>query len=99
MGDKKFPDVRNWDPPKCVPECLLFHLETFMWIRYKWQREDEKEVAAYIIENARRLKNATFSTKRIDSKKLEKLEKRREMLNEFASVRASDSCHLVFDST
>jgi len=53
-------------------------------------------VATYILENARLLKKATFSTKRID---LENLEKRREMLNELASVaRASDSCHLVFHS-
>ncbi|KAL1217289.1 F-box/FBD/LRR-repeat protein [Cardamine amara subsp. amara] len=98
--DKKNPDKRNWDPPKCVPECLLFHLETFVWLGYEWQRGDEKEVATYIIENARRLKKATFSTKPIDMEKLEKLEKRREMLNELASVgRGSNSCHLVFDST
>ncbi|KAG7560166.1 FBD domain [Arabidopsis thaliana x Arabidopsis arenosa] len=89
----------KWNPPKCVAECLLFHLEKLLWIGYEWQQGDEKEVATYILENARCLKKATFSTKRIDPDKMEKLEKRREMLNELANVsRASNSCHLVFDS-
>ncbi|KAG7560167.1 F-box domain [Arabidopsis thaliana x Arabidopsis arenosa] len=87
----KFPDKKKWDPPKYVPECLLRHLETFVWIGYKWQREDEKEVATYILKNAKCLKKATFS-KFGNSEKLE--EKRREMLNELAS----DSCHLVLES-
>ncbi|KAG7565008.1 F-box domain [Arabidopsis suecica] len=98
--NKTNPDERKWNPPKCAPECLLFHLETFVWIGYEWQRGDEKEVATYILENARRLKKVTFSTKRIEGEKLEKLEKRREMLNELASVLwDSNSCHLVFEST
>ncbi|KAG7564969.1 Glutamyl-tRNA reductase N-terminal domain superfamily [Arabidopsis suecica] len=85
----------KWNPPKCVAECLLFHLEKLLWIGYEWQQGDEKEVATYILENARCLKKATFSTKRIDPDKMEKLEKRREMLNELANVsRASNSCHL-----
>ncbi|XP_020879882.1 LOW QUALITY PROTEIN: putative F-box/FBD/LRR-repeat protein At3g49030 [Arabidopsis lyrata subsp. lyrata] len=89
----------KWNPPKCVAECLLFHLEKLLWIGYEWQQGDEKEVATYILENARCLKKATFSTKSIDPDKNEKLEKRREMLNELANVsRASNSCHLVFDS-
>ncbi|XP_010507323.1 PREDICTED: FBD-associated F-box protein At3g49020-like [Camelina sativa] len=89
----------KWNRPKCVPECLLFHLETFEWKGYEWQREDEKEVATYILKNARRLKKATLSTKFINSKKLKKLKKRREMLNQLATeVRASDSCHLVLES-
>ncbi|CAL9247104.1 unnamed protein product [Arabidopsis halleri] len=87
----KFPDKKKWDPPKYVPECLLRHLETFVWIGYKWQREDEKEVATYILKNAKCLKKATFS-KFGNSEKLE--EERREMLNELAS----DSCHLVLES-
>ncbi|CAL9247105.1 unnamed protein product, partial [Arabidopsis halleri] len=89
----------RWNPPKCVAECLLFHLEKLLWIGYEWQQGDENEVATYILENARCLKKATFSTKSIDPDKMEKLEKRREMLNELANVsRASNSCHLVFDS-
>ncbi|KAG7564970.1 F-box-like domain superfamily [Arabidopsis suecica] len=88
----KFMDKKKWNPPKYVPECLLLHLETFVWIGYKWQREDEKEVATYILKNAKCLKKATFFSKFGNSEKLE--EKRREMLNELAS----DSCHLVLES-
>lgn len=74
-----------------------------MWTRYEWQRENEKEVATYILKNARRLEKATFSTKRIISEEfgnVVKLEKRREMmLKEVASVvRASNTCQLVFES-
>ncbi|KAL0897721.1 hypothetical protein Bca101_081682 [Brassica carinata] len=47
-----------WIQPSCVPECLLFHLKTFEWIEYKGT-EDEKEVAVYILKNARRLVTAT----------------------------------------
>ncbi|CAH8341796.1 unnamed protein product [Eruca vesicaria subsp. sativa] len=87
----------EWNQPKCVPECLLLHLETLVWIRYRWQREDEKQVATYILKNARQLKKATFSTVPIKPEELEELEKRREMLNELSSVvRGSTSCHLVF---
>ncbi|CAL9246609.1 unnamed protein product, partial [Arabidopsis halleri] len=77
----------QWNEPKYVPECLLSHLETFVWIRYDWEREEENEVATYILKNARRLKKATFSTNPIESK--EKLE----MLNAFNRVKASNSCH------
>ncbi|CAL9247107.1 unnamed protein product [Arabidopsis halleri] len=96
--DKDHPIGRKWNKPKCVPECLLLHLETFVWTGYEWQREDENEVAIYILKNARRLKKATLSTKPIGYKELEKLEKRRELLNQLATeVRASDSCHLVLE--
>ncbi|AEE78487.1 FBD-associated F-box protein [Arabidopsis thaliana] len=89
----------EWSRPKCVPECLLFHLETFVWTRYEWQREDEKAVATYILKNARCLKKATLSTKPIGSEELEKLGKRREMLNELATQASpSNSCNLVFES-
>ncbi|XP_010426407.1 PREDICTED: FBD-associated F-box protein At3g49020-like [Camelina sativa] len=88
----------EWSQRKCVPECLLFHLETFMWTKYDWQREDDKEVAIYILKNARLLKKAFISTEAINSKELEKLEKRREMLNQLATeVRDSMSCHLEFE--
>ncbi|VVA92805.1 unnamed protein product [Arabis nemorensis] len=85
----------KWIQPKCVPGCLLFHLETFMWTMYQWQGENEKEVASYILKNARRLKKATLSTKPIKPEELKKLEWRREVLNELASeARASMLCHL-----
>ncbi|CAN8241192.1 unnamed protein product [Cochlearia groenlandica] len=98
--DKKYPDEEKWNPRECVPECLLFNLETFAWTGYEWQRRDEKEVATYILKNARKLKKASLFTKPVAREKVEKLEKRREMLDELASVvqGASDSCHLVFES-
>ncbi|CAF1979536.1 hypothetical protein YC2023_083862 [Brassica napus] len=39
-----FPVEWEWNQTKRVPECLLFHLETFMWTEYEWEREDEKQV-------------------------------------------------------
>ncbi|XP_020879992.1 putative F-box/FBD/LRR-repeat protein At3g49040 [Arabidopsis lyrata subsp. lyrata] len=90
---------QKWIQPKCVPECLLFDLETFVWTGYEWQRKDEKEVATYILRNTGSLKKATFSTKPIEPVKLKKLKKRREMLNELASLgRASNPCDFVFES-
>ncbi|KFK25835.1 hypothetical protein AALP_AA8G168300 [Arabis alpina] len=99
-GKKACGEGWEWEQPKCVPECLLFHLETFIWTRDEWEQADENDVATYILKYARRLKNATFSTKRIISEELEKVEKRREMmLNELASgVRSSNSCQLMFKS-
>ncbi|CAH8351933.1 unnamed protein product [Eruca vesicaria subsp. sativa] len=87
----------EWNQPKCVPECLLFHLETFMWEDYEWER-DEIQVATYILENARQLKKAIFSTTSIVLEEQEELGKRSELINELASVvRASPSCRLVFE--
>ncbi|KAJ4904365.1 FBD-associated F-box protein [Raphanus sativus] len=91
----------EWEQrPKCVPECLLFHLETLVWKRYIWDRKDDKDVATYILKNARRLKKATFYTEPIQLQNLQTLEEKHEMLNELASVvRASNSCNLVFESS
>ncbi|CAL9248525.1 unnamed protein product [Arabidopsis halleri] len=81
----------KWNKPKNVPECLLLHLETFVWTCYEARVEDEIEVAKYILRNARRLKKATFSKIEI------KPSKRVEMVEELKSVvRASNSCQLVF---
>ncbi|XP_019085580.1 PREDICTED: F-box/FBD/LRR-repeat protein At3g52680-like [Camelina sativa] len=90
----------KWNEPKYVPECLSSCLETFVWIRYGWEREEEKEVATYILKNARLLKKATFfTTIPIESKELNKIEERRKLLlNELSRVKkASNSCQLVFD--
>ncbi|CAH2061361.1 unnamed protein product [Thlaspi arvense] len=58
----------QWNQPKDVPECLLFYLETFMWIGYnEYLVREEKKVAKYILRNANILKRATFSSKRITS--------------------------------
>ncbi|KAL0652373.1 hypothetical protein Bca4012_095064 [Brassica carinata] len=59
---------REWKKPKYVPKCLLSHLETFVWTRYDSRRENEEEVATYILKNARQLKSATFSAKPIEPK-------------------------------
>ncbi|CAA7026791.1 unnamed protein product [Microthlaspi erraticum] len=89
----------EWEQhPKRVPECLLSHLETLVWTRYAWDREDDKQVATYILENARRLKKATFYTEPIQPNI--KSEEREMLLNELANVaRASNSCHLMFESS
>ncbi|KAL0896274.1 hypothetical protein Bca101_080235 [Brassica carinata] len=93
-----FPLAGEWEQrPKCVPECLLFHLETLVWTGYIWDRKDDREVTTYILKSARRLKKATFYTEPIQLQNLE--EKRDEMLHELArGVRASSSCQLVFES-
>lgn len=52
----------EWIRPKNVPECLLLHLETFMWEGYIWEQEDGIEVAKYILSNTNHLKTATFSS-------------------------------------
>ncbi|KAG7558882.1 FBD domain [Arabidopsis thaliana x Arabidopsis arenosa] len=81
----------KWNQPKNVPECLLLHLETFVWTYYEGKLEDEIEVAKYILRNARCLKKATFSKIEINS------DKRVEIVEELKSVvRASNSCQLVF---
>ncbi|XP_024008507.1 F-box/FBD/LRR-repeat protein At3g51530 [Eutrema salsugineum] len=98
VSNKKNMEPGKWNQPEDVPECLLSHLETFVWTRPDWIREEEKEVARYILSNARQLKKATFSLDHIESKRLFKLAKRQQMLNELPGVvRASDSCDLVFE--
>lgn len=89
-------DPGNWNQPESVPECLVSHLETFVWTRPDWIREEEKEVARYILRNAQQLKKATFIIDPIEPKRLFRLAKRREMLNELpAVIMASKSCNLV----
>ncbi|KAL1195681.1 F-box/FBD/LRR-repeat protein [Cardamine amara subsp. amara] len=86
----------KWSEPKYVPQCLLSHLEAFVWTRCDWRKEEERKVAAYILRNAIRLKKATFSIRPIE--KLKELEKRLEMLKVLNGVvRGSNSCQLVFE--
>ena len=49
-----------WTQPSCVPQCLLYHLETFKWRDYDGTDEVEKEMAIYILNNASRLVTATI---------------------------------------
>ncbi|CAF2268021.1 unnamed protein product [Brassica napus] len=87
----------EWNKPKSVPECLLSHLETFVWRRYDWKGEKEEEVAIYLLKNARGLKNATFSTGPIEPGQLDKLKQRRRTRKKLDGVlKASNTCHLVF---
>ncbi|KFK27049.1 hypothetical protein AALP_AA8G327700 [Arabis alpina] len=71
-----------------VPECLSFHLETLQWIDYSGTR-GEKEVAVYILKNARCLKTATISLR---SMAIEN----DLMIKELKSMaKASTSCQLI----
>ncbi|XP_010484641.1 PREDICTED: F-box/FBD/LRR-repeat protein At5g56420-like [Camelina sativa] len=45
-----------WSQPSCAPECL-YRLKTFKWIEYEGS-PIQKEVASYILNNARRLVTA-----------------------------------------
>ncbi|CAA7042382.1 unnamed protein product [Microthlaspi erraticum] len=74
----------KWNQPKNVPECLLLHLQTLVWESYKGQREEEKEVAKYILRNANHLKKATFIRLFASVGELESM------------LKASNSCQLVF---
>ncbi|CAA7024836.1 unnamed protein product [Microthlaspi erraticum] len=83
---------KKWSQPKKVPECLLSHLETFLWRSYKRVLEEEKAVAKYILSNAARLKRASFSEMPLEERNSQ------EMVEELESVvRASNSCELVFE--
>ncbi|XP_019085462.1 PREDICTED: putative F-box/FBD/LRR-repeat protein At4g13965 [Camelina sativa] len=90
VGSQQQP-LGSWNQPKNVPECLLLHLETFMYEDY-YSQENGKEVTKYILKNAIYLKKATFSfNKRLEAKQKVK------MVEELESVKkASNSCQLVF---
>ncbi|WZY75696.1 hypothetical protein YC2023_022080 [Brassica napus] len=49
----------RWMQPRRVPECLLLHLKTFEWSDYEGTKV-EKEVAIYILKNAKLLVSATI---------------------------------------
>ncbi|CAA7040732.1 unnamed protein product [Microthlaspi erraticum] len=80
---------RKWKQPENVPECLLFHLETFMWTGSdEGLVEEEKEVAKYILKNTNLLERASFSSIRMSSEDRLELE---------CVVRASNSCQILFE--
>ncbi|CAA7041020.1 unnamed protein product [Microthlaspi erraticum] len=81
----------KWSQPKNVPECLLLHLQTFVWKGYNKLLEEEKELVKYILRNANHLKRAKFSIKGLNS------DERLEIAEELESVvRASNSsCQLL----
>lgn len=78
--------------PVNVPPCLLFCLQRFEWERYNGLHEEERQVAMYILTNAKHLKEARFSTKNRG------LEEKFEMLKVLArEPRASPSCQFFFE--
>lgn len=79
----------GWIQPSFVPECLLLNIKTFEWRDYEG-REEEKQMAMYILKNARRLLTATIN---LDSVKLSRRLKVIEELV-FAS-RGSRACKLT----
>ncbi|VYS68629.1 unnamed protein product [Arabidopsis thaliana] len=88
-------DERNgmvsWNQSNFVPECLLSSLQTLKWSRY-FGRQQDRDIAVYILKNARHLKTATIlaDTDEHDVPNLQ-------MIKELAlSPRASVICQLVY---
>ncbi|KAG7534457.1 Leucine-rich repeat 2 [Arabidopsis thaliana x Arabidopsis arenosa] len=78
------------DEPRCVPETLMFGLETLEWRNYRgWNVE--KQLATLLLKHSFHLKRAIFSS--VDTN----LEDENEMLTELALLpRGSTTCQLVF---
>lgn len=64
--------VKHVRKPSSVPECLTFHLETLVWRGYSG-RPDDKEIAVYILRNARCLKKAKIYRKKNDLRTVKQL--------------------------
>ncbi|KAF8113989.1 hypothetical protein N665_0043s0060 [Sinapis alba] len=78
--------------PVNVPPCLLSCLQRFEWERYNGLHEEERQIAMYILTNAKHLKEARFSTKN------SYLKEKFEMLKVLArEPRASPSCQFLFE--
>ncbi|EOA34794.1 hypothetical protein CARUB_v10022371mg, partial [Capsella rubella] len=83
--------IGEWNQPENVPECLLSHLETFMWKGYKWKQEREREVAKYILKHTDHLKRVIFSSKDISYRD------RLKVVNDLKSVvRDTNSCKFQY---
>ncbi|KAL0693673.1 hypothetical protein Bca4012_060853 [Brassica carinata] len=79
----------RWIQPRHVPECLLLHLKTFEWRDYEGT-EVEKEVAIYILDNAKRLVTATIYPFSVS------LVRKRKMFGEVEiATRSSRHCELT----
>ncbi|KAF3576137.1 hypothetical protein DY000_02032273, partial [Brassica cretica] len=61
LADRKVRKVRKvrWIQPRRVPVCLFLHLKSFEWRDYEGTKV-EKEVAIYILNNAKRLVTAAI---------------------------------------
>lgn len=79
----------RWIQPRRVPKCLLLHLKTFEWRDYEGT-EVEKEVAVYVLNNAKRLVTATIYPFSVS------LVRKRKMFEEVEiATRSSRSCALT----
>ncbi|KAF8051037.1 hypothetical protein N665_1813s0006 [Sinapis alba] len=90
-ADLKTNEMGFWDQPSSVPECLLSSLQIVNWSGY-FGRPQDRDIAVYILRNARHLRTATFwaDTNEHDVSNLE-------MIKELTlSSRASSTCELVF---
>ncbi|EFH42401.1 hypothetical protein ARALYDRAFT_918787 [Arabidopsis lyrata subsp. lyrata] len=78
------------DEPRCVPETLMFGLETLEWRNYRgWNVE--KQLATFLLKHSFHLKKAIFSS--VDTN----LEDENEIFTELALLpRGSTTCQLVF---
>ncbi|KAL0793751.1 hypothetical protein Bca101_065128 [Brassica carinata] len=87
-GMRMYRKVR-WIQPRHVPECLLLHLKTFEWRDYEGT-EVEKEVAVYVLNNAKRLVTATIYPFSVS------LVRKRKMFEEVEmATRSSRACELT----
>ncbi|AED94338.1 unnamed protein product [Arabidopsis thaliana] len=55
----------GWNQPSSVPECLLSSLQIFKWPQYLGRPED-RDIAVYILKNARHLKKTTILADRCE---------------------------------
>ncbi|KAG7575752.1 FBD domain [Arabidopsis thaliana x Arabidopsis arenosa] len=98
-NDDEDDDRPCWSEPSSVPECVKWSLETLEWTGYDGA-EELKEVIAFILRNANRLKRATIhnSSEYHISEKSTDPNKKLEMLKELSSLpRCSPTCQLAFD--
>ncbi|XP_010485169.1 PREDICTED: probable FBD-associated F-box protein At1g32375 [Camelina sativa] len=78
-----------WNEPSYVPECLLSSLETFKWRQYNG-REEEEDVATFILRNSGFLKRATIYPKSTDP-----IENLKMLMKLSMSPRSSPICQLT----
>ncbi|KAF3575188.1 hypothetical protein F2Q69_00061909 [Brassica cretica] len=88
--DYSLQDMDDWNEPSTVPECMLSSLQTLHWSTYTGEPR-ERDIAVYILKNARHLKTATIKSTESEVPKSE-------MLKELElSSRASAACQLMFE--
>ncbi|CAN7032136.1 unnamed protein product [Brassica oleracea var. botrytis] len=90
MIDHYYCGIISWNQPSTVPACMLSSLQILNWSAYSGV-PGERDLAIYMLKNARHLKTATILSDECDIPELE-------MLKELAfSSRASTTCEFMFD--